>query len=119
MTSVCKALLVLLLMPTPTDAKVVLYQIAPVYPTGVQQVVKGQDLWVIPVEGTQFAMTIYTDEPHIAEWVGDRLHQPMWWYLEPELRPYPSGLIWRVNTVAVYDLETGVWIESVTTRRKE
>ena len=116
MNMLCKVLLALLLMPVSTGAKVLLYQIAPVYPTGVQQV-KGQDLWVIPVEGTQFAMTIYTDEQHIADWVGARLDQPMWWYLEPELRP--NGLVWRVNTAAVYDLDTGVWQESVTTRRKE
>lgn len=117
MNMLCKVLLALLLVPASTGAKVLLYQIAPVYPTGVQQV-KEHSLWVIPVDGTQFAMSIYTDEQHIAEWVGDRLDQPMWWYLEPELRPYPSGLIWRVNTVAVYDLETGVWIESVETQRK-
>lgn len=118
MKSVCKVLLALLLVPVSTGAKVVLYQIAPVYPTAVHQV-QQCNLWVIPVEGTQFAMTIYTDEPHIAEWVQQRLDQPMWWYLEPELRPYPNGLVWRVNTVAVYDLETGNWIESVTTREKE
>lgn len=117
-----KILLAWLLVPVlavQTDnvhTKQVLVQVAPVYPTAVLAL--GYDIRVIPCTGTPLAMTIYTTEDHVADWIAARLDQPMWLTLEPKLLPYPNGLAWRVYTVAVYDLDTGVWVESVTTRIK-
>lgn len=101
-----------------STTKQIIYPIAPVYCTEVRQVAI-LPLWRLPHNGTVFAMEIYTDEQHIADWFALHLDPAaIWLELEPVRLEPPHGLAWRVHSARHYNTETGATISSVETRRK-